>query len=83
MDYLLGLVAATGICSTYIPEGQACSLPFLPGTYGTGEPLTITFGDVPDILTPFLKGVIRLEATFLTATGDQFACVWVRVAVDH
>ena len=71
----------------------------------------IPFGDVPDILTPFLKvaltddtaysppvhivlkychgindtgqGVIRAEATFLTPSGDNFGCVWIRVAVDH
>ena len=29
------------------------------------------------------QGVIRAEATFLTPSGDNFGCVWIRVAVDH
>ena len=29
------------------------------------------------------QGVIRAEATFLTSSGDNFGCVWIRVAVDH
>jgi len=83
VDELLGMVSVTGICEDYIPEGQACNLPLGPGVYGSGEPLVIPFNDVPDILAPFLKGVIRAEATFLTPSGDNFACVWIRVAVDH
>jgi len=83
VDELLGMVSATGICEDYIPEGQACNLPLGPGVYGSGEPLVIPFNDVPDILAPFLKGVIRAEATFLTPSGDNFGCVWIRVAVDH
>jgi hypothetical protein len=38
------------LCPTYFPEGQACSLPLNPGKYGGGDPLTITLGDIPDIL---------------------------------
>ena len=31
VDELLGMVAVTGICEDYIPEGQACTLPLGPG----------------------------------------------------
>ena len=31
VDELLGMVAVTGICEDYIPEGQACNLPLGPG----------------------------------------------------
>merc|ERR1719398_510298 len=36
VDELLGMVAVTGICEDYIPEGQACNLPLGPGVYGSG-----------------------------------------------
>ena len=32
VDELLGMVAVTGICEDYIPEGQACNLPLGPGS---------------------------------------------------
>ena len=31
VDELLGMVAVTGICEDYIPDGQACNLPLGPG----------------------------------------------------
>jgi len=83
VDELLGTVAETGICEDYIPEGQACNLPLGPGVYGSGVPLVIPFKDIPFIIEPFLKGVIKAEATFLTPSGDNFGCVWIRVAIDH
>ena len=33
VDELLGMVAVTGICEDYIPEGQACTLPLGPGSH--------------------------------------------------
>jgi hypothetical protein len=41
---------AAVLCPTYFPEGQDCTLPLNPGKYGGGDPLTITLGDIPDIL---------------------------------
>ena len=29
------------------------------------------------------QGMMKLEATFLTPSGENFACVWIRVALDH
>jgi len=83
VDELLGTVAESGICEENLPEGQACNLPLGPGVYGSGEPLVITFKDIPDILLPFFQGMMKVEATFLTPSGENFGCVWIRVAVDH
>merc|ERR1712033_51495 len=83
-DHLLEVAATAGICPNYFPEGQACALPLNPGMYGGGDPLTLgPIESIPDILLPFLKGVIRAEASFLLADGSLFACGYARVAVDH
>ena len=76
--------AADFLCPTYVPEGQACALPLGPGVYGGGEPLTVgPIESIPDILLPFLRGTIRVEATVTDSAGDTVACIWVRLAVDH
>merc|ERR1719378_220856 len=72
------------LCSTYVPEGQACSLPLRPGVYGSSNPLTVgPINSIPDILLPFLKGTIRAEGTMTDSVGKTIACAWIRVAVDH
>ena len=38
------------------------------GVYGSGEPLVIPFNDVPDILTPFLKVVMRTIIVIMMST---------------
>jgi len=70
VDELLEMVAVTGICEDYIPEGQTCNLPLGPGVYGSGEPLVIPFQDVPDILIPFLKVFVKtiFVITMMTAS---------------
>ena len=135
VDELLGMVAVTGICEDYIPEGQACTLPLGPGSQrelssksslclasikvtirifsrsvwkrrATSDsfrgcpryPHSLPQGGIDRrhsiiLINIILKnchgnndagqGVIRAEATFLTPSGDNFGCVWIRVAVDH
>ena len=135
VDELLGMVAVTGICEDYIPEGQACTLPLGPGSQqelssksflclasikvavriisrsvwkrrATSDPIrgcpryphSLPQGGIDRrhniiVIHIVLKyrhgnndagqGVIRAEATFLTPSGDNFGCVWIRVAVDH
>merc|ERR1711942_109009 len=82
-DELLG-IASDFLCPDYVPEGQECKLPLSPGTYGGGEPLTLgPIEDIPDALTPFLKGTIFAEAHVQKASGDEMVCIWVRAALDH
>merc|ERR1712071_492434 len=82
-DYLLGQFADF-LCPTYVPEGQACALPLMPGVYGGGDPAVLgPIENIPEILIPFLKGTIRAEATVMNAAGETLACIWVRAAVDH
>ena len=135
VDELLGMVAVTGICEDYIPEGQACTLPLGPGSQQELSsksffclasikvtvriisrsvwkwkapsdsfrgcpryPHSLPQGGIDrrhniTLIHNVLKychgindagqGVIRAEATFLTPSGDNFGCVWIRVAVDH
>ena len=81
---LLEFAATAGICPTHFPEGQACALPLKQGVYGGGDPVTLgPIESIPDILLPFLKGTVRVEASFLLADGSLFACGYARVAVDH
>ena len=71
------------LCPTYVPEGQACSLPLRIGVYGSSDQLTVgPINSIPDIL-PFLKGTIRAEGTMADSAGAIIACAWIRVAVDH
>ena len=82
-DALLAMGAPT-LCPTYFPEGQECALPLGPGVYGGGEPLVLgPIDGIPAVLSPFLKGTIRAEATVTDAAGEIFACLWIRAAVDH
>ena len=62
------------LCPTYFPEGQDCMLPLNPGKYGGGEPLTITLGDIPDILG-ILQNTTRVFLVFLYfSPPDMFYC---------
>ena len=71
------------LCPTYVPEGQACSLPLRPRVYGSSDQLTVgPINSIPDILLPFLKGTIRAEGTMTDFAGEIIACAWIRVAVD-
>merc|ERR1712055_976341 len=70
-DELLAVAETAGICPQYFPEGQACALPLGP------------IESIPDILLPFLKGTINVEASFVLADGSLFACGFAKFAVDH
>ena len=72
------------LCPTYVPDGQACSLPLRPGVYGSSDPLTVgPINSIPDILLPFVKGTIRAEGTMTDSAGETIACAWILVVVDH
>ena len=81
------LAAASNIlCPTYVPEGQDCALPLVPGVYGGGDPLTIGLGpleDIPEMFKPFLTGTYMVEATILDSSGQSAACVWARISLDY
>merc|ERR1712000_360642 len=83
-DYLLNTDSATDtLCPNYFPEGQACNLPLNPGMYGGDPPIVIEVPEIPDIIGGLLgSGTYYAEAT-LTTGGSTFACIYIRVELDH
>ena len=59
-------------------EGQACSLPLMPGSYAPGsDALEVTIPDIPAALEPFLKGNIEAQAIGIKPDGTEVACLQV------
>ena len=75
------LLEGSGMCSDFMPEGQACALPLNPGQYAGGEPITLTLPEIPDILIPILSPLKALDAeiTGLKADGTAVACLGARL----
>ena len=57
VDELLGMVAVTGICEDYIPEGQACNLPLGPGSSHDLFCLSIFLSSILAEISSWWKGV--------------------------
>eukprot|EP00092_Neocalanus_flemingeri_P034340 GFUD01037347.1.p1 GENE.GFUD01037347.1~~GFUD01037347.1.p1 ORF type:complete len:183 (+),score=49.41 GFUD01037347.1:74-622(+) len=78
-DHLLE-IGADALCPTYFPEGQECMLPLNPGVYGAGEPLVITFPEIPALIAELLAtGTYYAQATITLADGTEMACIYIRV----
>merc|ERR1711973_929060 len=70
------------LCPDYFPDGQSCTLPLNPGTYG-GEPLTVTFGDLPDLIVDLLaSGTYEATAHAYLADGTEMTCIYVRAELE-
>ena len=76
-----GLNELGGCPDDYLPEGQTCALPMIPGTYG-GEPaLEIVLPEIDSTIGGLLSNGKFYGQIKFTVDGSTFACVWVRVQV--
>jgi len=70
------------LCPDYFPEGQTCTLPLNPGMYG-GEPLTVTFGDLPDLIVDLLaSGTYEAKVHAYLADGTEMTCIYLRAELE-
>merc|ERR1712241_1527742 len=82
-DFLLN-AGTDALCGGgYFPDGQECKLPLKPGTYGGGEPITITLpADLPDLIINLLaSGTYKITAHAMLADGSEMTCFYVRLEV--
>merc|ERR1712083_199082 len=74
--------ASDFLCPTYVPEGQECSLPLNPGSYGSADSLTVTLPEIPGILVDLLaSGTYYADATVNYADGSEMTCIYLRVEI--
>merc|ERR1712244_64130 len=74
--------ASDFLCPTYVPEGQECSLPLNPGSYGSADSLTVTLPEIPGILVDLLaSGTYYADATVKYADGSEMTCIYLRVEI--
>jgi len=70
------------LCPAHVPDGQSCSLPLNPGTYGGDPPIEVMIPDIPDILAELVgAGTYYLGASVNLEDGSLMACLYVRVEV--
>merc|ERR1712168_519147 len=75
--------ASDFLCPTYVPEGQECSLPLNPGSYGSADSLTVTLPEIPGILVDLLaSGTYYADATVKYADGSEMTCIYLRVELS-
>ena len=76
VDHLLEDALELGICDQLMAEGQACSLPLMPGSYAPGsEAMEVVIPEIPAALEPFIKGNIEAKAYGIKADGTEVACL--------
>merc|ERR1712241_753959 len=69
-------LAADFLCPTYVPEGQACSLPLGPGMYGGQDPLTVVLGDLPSLIVDLIaSGTYKAVITIVLPDGSEMTCI--------
>merc|ERR1712136_132075 len=72
------MLPLTFLCPDYVPDGQTCNLPLMPGEYGSNDPYTITLPDIPDAIANLLgKGKFEVRATVNKEDGSEMTCIWV------
>jgi len=73
-------LAGEFLCPTYVPEGQACTLPLGPGQYGGQEPISIVLPELPSLIIDLLaSGTYELKITALLADGSEMTCIQAKV----
>ena len=73
----MSLLAETGDCNQFLPEGQTCSTPLKPGHYAGGPAYVIELPKIPDILVSFLKPLKALKAELygIKPDGTTVSCL--------
>ncbi|XP_040571433.1 uncharacterized protein [Lepeophtheirus salmonis] len=61
------------LCPDFVPEGQECSLPIKPGTFG-GEG-SLTLPNIPNAIANLAKGKIIVSANIVKDGSESVACI--------
>lgn len=82
VDYLLSKFSDF-LCPDFVPEGQSCSTPLNPGSYG-GQPLfEAVIPDIPDIIADLIgSGTYYAGAIITNPDGSEFTCTYLRIQVE-
>ena len=62
----------------YMPKGQACKSPLIPGKYGFADPkqkLQIRLPPIPSVIEPFIRGKIRAKIEVVKPEGGSALCL--------
>ena len=68
-------------CDILMAEGQACSLPLMPGSYAPGpNHIEFTIAEFDDIVETILQGQKMLfQAILIKPDGTEVACLQVHL----
>ena len=83
VEQLLSDAVELGVCDLLMPEGQACELPLMAGSYAPGDQaLEVTLPEIPAVLEPFLKGRIAAKVIGIKPDGTEIACLSVTLELN-
>ena len=69
-------------CDNFMPSGQNCSTPLIPGIYA--DTITLPIPELSSVILNLLKGYksLKIELTLMDSQSNELACLWTDIDIN-